>query len=66
MGDVCYLEKRVRDLVDSLRLRLLRLTRPRETKINIDVFANPEKYLVRVPIEKIVADSKFFWFFLRI
>jgi hypothetical protein len=34
------------------------LTRPRERKINIDVFANPEKYLLRLPIEKIVADTK--------
>lgn len=46
------------DFVDSLRLRIMRLTRPREREINIDVFANPEKYLLRLPIEKIVADTK--------
>ena len=50
--------KRVLDLVDSLRLRIIRLTKPRVREINIDVFANPEKYLVRLPIEKIVADTK--------
>jgi len=60
MGDVYYLGKRVRDIVDSLRLRVMRLTRPRERKINIDAFANPEKYLVRLPIEKIVADARVF------
>ena len=32
--------------------------RPRERRINIDVFANPEKYLMCLPIEKIVADTK--------
>ena len=26
--------------------------------VNIDVFSNPEKYLVRLPIDKIVADTK--------
>jgi len=58
MGDVYYLGKRVLDIVDSLRLRVMRLMRPRMREINIDVFSNPEKYLVRLPIEKIVADSK--------
>jgi len=52
------LGKRVLDIVDSLRLRVMRLTKPREREINIDVFANPEKYLIRLPIEKIVADTK--------
>lgn len=55
---VIVLGKRVLDLVDSVRLRIMRLTRPREREINIDVFANPEKYLLRLPIEKIVADTK--------
>jgi len=32
--------------------------RLREREINVDVFANPEKYLIRLPIEKIIADSK--------
>ena len=50
--------KRVLDIVDSLRLRVMRLTGHREREINIDVFANPEKYLVRLPIDKLVADTK--------
>ena len=51
--------KRVRDLVDSVRFKVKRLMRPtRGQEINIDVFQNPDKYLVRVPIEEIVADTK--------
>ncbi len=34
------------------------LTGHRGREINIDVFANPEKYLVRLPMDKIVADTK--------
>jgi hypothetical protein len=52
------LGKRVLDIVDSLRLRIIRLTKPREREINVDVFANPEKYLVRLPMDKLVADTK--------
>jgi len=52
------LKKRVLDIVNSLRLEIIRLTRPRRREFNIDVFANPEKYLLRLPIEKIVADTK--------
>ena len=55
------MSKRVLDIVDSLRLRVMRvirLTGRRAAEINIDVFANPEKYLVRLPIEKLVADTK--------
>ena len=48
----------VRDIVDSFRFRVSRLTRGRGREINFDVFSNPEKYLVRLPIEEIVADSK--------
>ena len=44
--------------MDSLRLRVLRLTGHKKSEINVDVFANPEKYLVRLPIEKLVADTK--------
>ena len=36
----------------------MRLLRRRGQEINIDVFANPEKYLMCLPIEKIVADTK--------
>lgn len=42
----------------SFRLRVLRLTKRKGQEINIDVFANPEKYLMRLPIEEIVADTK--------
>jgi hypothetical protein len=52
------MSKRVLDILDSLRLRVMRLTGHRESEINIDVFANPEKYLVRLPIKKLVADTK--------
>jgi hypothetical protein len=52
------LEKRVRDIVDSLRFRIIWLMRGRGREINVDVFSNPEKYLVRLPIEKIIADTK--------
>ena len=52
------MSKRVLDIVDSLRLRVMQLTGHREREINIDVFANPEKYLVRLPIDKLVADTK--------
>ena len=49
---------RVLEIADSLRLRVTKLLRRREREINIDVFANPEKYLLRLPIEKLVADTK--------
>jgi hypothetical protein len=39
-------------------MRVMRLTGHREREINIDVFSNPEKYLMRLPIEKLVADTK--------
>jgi ParB-like nuclease domain len=52
------LEKRVLDIVNSLRLEIMRLTRYRTREFNIDVFANPEKYMLRLPIDKIVADKK--------
>lgn len=55
---VSYLGQCVLEIVGSLRLRVMRLIRRREREINIDVFANPEKYLMCLPIEKIVADTK--------
>src|SRR4030042_7013479 len=59
MGDAQYLEKNVQNFTKSLRNNAKRLTRPtRGQEINIDVFQNPEKYLVRVPIDEIVADTK--------
>lgn len=44
--------------MDSLRFTVVRLTRGRGREFNVDVFSNPEKHVVRLPIEKIVADSK--------
>ena len=52
------LAQRVLEIADSLRLRVTRLLRRRESEINLDVFANPEKYLLRLPIQKLVADTK--------
>jgi hypothetical protein len=49
---------RALDLLDSFRLRVMRLIKRREREINIDVFSNPEKYLIRLPIERLVADTK--------
>lgn len=50
--------QRVFEIVDSLRLRVTQLLRRREREFNIDVFANPEKYLICLPIEKLIADTK--------
>ena len=51
--------KNVRNFVDLLSFKVVRLIRPtRGQEINIDVFQNPEKYLVRVTIDEIVADTK--------
>jgi hypothetical protein len=58
MGALYYLEKRVRDIVNSVRWKIIRLIRLRGREINVDVFANPEKHMVRLPIDKIIADSK--------
>ena len=59
MGDAYYLGKNVRNFVDLLSFKVVRLIRPtRGQEINIDVFQNPEKYLVRVTIDEIVADTK--------
>ena len=52
------MEKSVREIVDSISFKLIQLTRGRGWEINFDVFSNPEKYLVRLPIDNIVADSK--------
>jgi len=52
------LTQRVFEIVDTLRIRVTRLLRRKEREINIDVFANPEKYLICLPIEKLIADTK--------
>jgi hypothetical protein len=56
--NVNYLSQRFLEIVDSLRQRVTRLLWRREREFNIDVFANPEKYLICLPIEKLVADTK--------
>jgi hypothetical protein len=52
------LAQHISEIVDSLRSRITRLLRLRKREFNIDVFANPEKYLICLPIEKLVADTK--------
>jgi len=42
----------------SIRSRIDRLRQSFDRGINVDVFVNPSKYLKRLPIEKIVADTK--------
>ena len=42
----------------SIKDKALPLRKPRTRKINLDVFIHPEKYLVRLPAEKVVADTK--------
>jgi hypothetical protein len=44
--------------VESIRSKIKGLAEPLDREINIDVFVNPSKYLKRLPLEKIVADSK--------
>ena len=55
---VNYLTQRVLEIVNSLKLKVTRLTRRRDREFNIDVFANPQKYLICLPIDKLVADTK--------
>ena len=50
--------KRVREIAYPLSSKVRRLIRRNEREFNLDVFSNPEKYLVRLPIEEIVADTK--------
>ena len=38
--------------------KIKNLLKPLEREINVDVFINPNKYLKRLPLEKIVADTK--------
>ncbi len=40
--------------------RIMVLMNPRKRVVNIDVFSNPEKYLVTLPVDKIVASPKVF------
>ena len=53
-----YLAKRVLYIVDSLRYKVVRFIKQRKREIDIDVFSNPEKYLLRLSIDKIIADTK--------
>jgi hypothetical protein len=51
-----------RSAVQSVRLKIISLLKSRKgrTNFNIDVFSNPEKYFMRLPMDKIVADTKVF------
>ncbi len=44
--------------IKSIIEKIKALANPKKRQLNIDVFANPEKYSVIIPIEKIVADPK--------
>ena len=44
--------------VESIRSKINSLREPLDREINIDVFVNPSKYLKRLPLERIVADTK--------
>ena len=57
-----FLAIAARSAVQSVRSKIMGLLKRkgRGTTINIDVFSNPEKYLMRLPMDKIVADSKVF------
>lgn len=44
--------------VESIRSKINSLREPLDREINIDVFVNPSKYLKRLPLEKIIADTK--------
>ncbi len=48
--------------VEFIRSRLVGLLnyRERRTRVNLDVFSSPQRHLVCLPVEKIVADSKVF------
>jgi hypothetical protein len=45
-------------IVESIKSRINSLRAPLGREINIDVFVNPSKYLKRLPLKKIVADTK--------
>ncbi len=53
-----YLSRRVLDILNLIKLKVTHLIRRRGRELNIDVFSKTEKYLVRLSIEKIVADPK--------
>ncbi len=46
------------EIVNSLKRKVLSLIWRKKSTINIDVFSNPEKYLICLPIEEIIADTK--------
>jgi hypothetical protein len=55
-----FLAIAARKAVQSVRSKIMILLKRKGhgATVNIDVFSNPEKYLVRLPIDKIVADTK--------
>ena len=46
--------------IESIKSKIKSLRKPPQREINLDVFANPSKYLRRLPLEKIVADTKIY------
>ncbi|MFH0748979.1 MAG: ParB/RepB/Spo0J family partition protein [Candidatus Bathyarchaeota archaeon] len=43
---------------ESIRSKITRLRESLDREVNLDVFVNPSKYLKRLSLEKIVADTK--------
>lgn len=46
------------EIVNSLKRKVISLIWHKKRTINIDVFSNPEKYPICLPIEEIIADTK--------
>jgi len=42
----------------SAKTKVAHIRNQATKKINVDIFFNPEKYMVRLPIDKVVADTK--------
>jgi hypothetical protein len=50
--------ERLSTIIKSIKDKTIALVNRKKRSINIDVFANPGKYSVRLPMDKIVADPK--------
>ena len=50
--------ERLNTIIKSTIEKAMALVNPKKRSVNIDVFANPEKYSVKLPMDKIVADPK--------
>jgi hypothetical protein len=57
-----FLSDAGRSAVESVKSKVMGLLnyRERRTGVNLDVFSNPQRHLICLPVEKIVADTKVF------